>query len=169
MPEPLHRTVRTGYCILKVFDTILQFQLSLISKKYGQSAEQPTGPYRHGRRNLTRKAVLKPSIKLHRSGSHEAKGGPNQLWLSWLCICTLSPPLNRLSWRRLVLKGGTILEEREKERKFGSSGFERGTWWMSTSLGPHPENSVDSNWRPVDEHRKKERKNADLCTGRGSN
>ena len=42
------------------------------------------------------------------------KGGPNQQWLSWLCTYVLLPPLNRLSWRRLVL---IILEEISPERK----------------------------------------------------
>ena len=93
--------------------------------------------------------------------SHEAKGWSEPAVALMVCVFILSPPLNRLS------KGGTILEEREKERKFGSSGFERGTWWMSTSLGPHPESSVDSNWRPVDEHRKKERKKCRLVHGPG--
>ena len=42
------------------------------------------------------------------------KGGPNQQWLSWLCIYTLLPPLNRLSWRRLAL---IVLEEISPERR----------------------------------------------------
>ena len=87
-----------------------------------------------------------------RIGPHmRQKGGPNQQWLSWLCIYPLTPPESFVQRRN-------DSKRKDKERKFGSSGFERGTWWMSTSLGPHPENSVDrSGDRWMSTERKKEK------------
>ena len=70
---------------------------------------------------------------MSRATSHEAKGGPSQQWLSWLCIYTLAPP------ESFFLKGETIPEKRKKEEKFpGSNGGPRDSFDLGILFGSPP-------------------------------